>query len=45
MHLMFQRCGITPAEVLGLEPNRLNRRAHAAFLIASEQIAREEGAP
>lgn len=43
MHLMFQRCGITPAQVLGIGPDRLNARAHAAFLLASEQLALESG--
>ena len=42
MHFMFQRCGITPAQALGLEPSRLNARAHAAFLVASEMLAREQ---
>lgn len=40
---MFQRCGLTPACALGIEPERLNARAHAAFLIASEMLAQDQG--
>ena len=41
MHSVFQRCGVTPAQVLGIGPDRLNARAHAEFLLASEVLAQE----
>ncbi len=44
MHSVFQRCGVTPAQVLGIGPDRLNARAHAEFLLASEVLEQEAGA-
>lgn len=44
LHSMFQRCGITPAQVLGIAPDRLNARIHAEFLLASEELALEADA-
>lgn len=44
LHSVFQRCGVTPAQVLGIGPDRLNARAHAEFLLASEVLAQEAGA-
>ena len=44
LHSMFQRCGITPAQVLGIASDRLNARVHAEFLLASEELALEADA-